>query len=220
MFLIILVLTRQDYRRLTVAMALKVGLVIAICVIFFQRDRIPSSKALMRAFTFANVAVLAVPPLHNERPSIAIQLLALALLTPRDIVAESSRAYWWAYIGVLTMTHLHSAPFQVQSLAFLVALLPCTLPLGLGQSVERVITYRCIGMLVFLLLPYLWTRSTPLEKTLFRKPPPHPTSLWNHLSDRLASLDDHQIWRASIFGINTFLLARAAFAASADKKNV
>jgi hypothetical protein len=60
-----------------------------------------------------------------------------ALLTPRDVVAESSRAYWWAYVGVLTMTHLHSAPFQAQSLAFLVALLPRTLPLGLGHGIER-----------------------------------------------------------------------------------
>lgn len=40
MCLILLVLARQDYRRWTPAMALKFGLVIAICVIFLQRDRI------------------------------------------------------------------------------------------------------------------------------------------------------------------------------------
>lgn len=206
---VLLALTQQEWRRMTISIALKIFLVLFGCIFMFERDRFMHSRSILRSLVFANVAVLIVPPVYNRRVWVTLQLTALALLTPRDILSDSARSYWWAHMGVLTMTYIHSGPFQQYTVALLLGVLPSLAALALKQSVERVVTYRCFGMLLVCSLPVLWTPSTKLAATPFRFPLERITS-WNQLSDTLSALDDNLGWRAAIVCANICLLAAAA----------
>lgn len=64
---VLLALTQQEWRRMTISIALKIFLVLFGCIFMFERDRFMHSRSILRSLVFANVAVLIVPPVYNRR---------------------------------------------------------------------------------------------------------------------------------------------------------
>lgn len=151
-----------------------------------------------------NIIVMAYPPLLDGQYSIATLIVWLTMQTSLNRVKRSP--YLWAYITVLMQMCLTIKPFYNQRCFGTLTLVPMIIPLLLRRPSKDVWIYRCMGMVVMIALPVLWTRSEPLEATQFRSTPVKTS--WNRMEDALARTFDnpHIVLHALLVLGNVFML--------------
>ena len=190
----------------------KVSLVAMASAIAFYRSELESRhvelSAIFRGLLFANVAIMMVPPLYNGQLFLALQVLWLACLTPRDAFDDDARAYWWAYTSVFTTYFLFAKPFEGVVPSALVSILPMVFALLVYSDSERVIIYRGVAILVAFQTSIFWTLENPLPPTLFRTPVARQ-SQWTDLPSALQQWTQRHDVRAVAYALDICALLRA-----------
>ena len=176
---------------------------LAVAVVFAEKESM--QRLLLSHLVRLNVIVMAYPPLLDGDYSLAALIVWLTLLTPSAFYSQ--REYQWAYVTVILHTILITEPFRNARCFGTLTLLPMLVPLVRGQAVKDVVVYRCIGMLVMISLPEVWSRSVPLDGTQFRSTPVKTS--WNRMEDALAAVfdDPHPALRTALVLGNVWMCA-------------
>ena len=182
----------------------KILLVLAISAATFFRKalEIDRYEHVMFVLLLLNVIVLIAPLCFNEKWILVAQVLLLSLFTPKDPFSETSRSYWQLYVGVLLAFYLQSEVAAQHRVGLLLTLLPMMIPILTNRS-EHILTYRCVGMLIFLMSPLLWSPTL--------QPTPSPfkfssgNTSWNALSDLAANFEKSRPFKICALLVNICL---------------
>lgn len=203
----------------------KYALVFAACGAWMFRHRVDTRGRVLCALLFANVAVMAIPPLYHRKFPFALSVLLLASATPTSYASPLfGNTYARAYAVVLGTYFLYCDPSRGNPLGALASVAPMGVGLATG-SVTRSVAYRVMGMIVAVcanfLRPPLLGASRPPPPTPFR--PAWPAARFTTLSDAALAATDrarHPWPYAAALGLNAAALAPLLAAShSAARKN-
>ena len=188
----------------------KILLVLAISAVSFLHLQLDkpgyNTVKICSVLLLLNVLVLVVPLTFNEKWLLIAQVLVLTLLTPKDPFSETSRSYWHLHVGVLLMFYLRSEVSSHQRVALVLTVLPMLIPILYRSDVRTLVTYRMIGILIFLMSPLLWTPTLEATPSPFKKY--MGKTSWNELADLASRLEKSRLHQVCGLIVNICLCLR------------